>query len=365
MMNATEKHVDWTVVPSSVESLQALLDLTDPKQTAELLDAAYATKCRHVGTIVYFRALVEMSNICSKNCLYCGIRSGNAQVERYTLSKDEIISAAEWADAQDYGSIVLQAGERQDAEFIALIEDVLQTVQERTEGRIGVTLSLGEQTQDTYARWFAAGAHRYLLRIETSNPELYAQIHPADHHFQERLECLHALRRAGYQVGTGVMIGLPGQTTEDLARDVLFFKDMDIDMIGMGPYIPHSATPMKDSDFVSDAQLDLALRMIAVTRLVLPDINIAATTALQALNPTGRELGLKAGANIIMPNVTETRYRPAYQLYENKPCIDENATQCRGCLKARIKSIGETIGFGKWGDSPHFSARQPEGESTP
>jgi biotin synthase len=365
MMNATKKHADWTVVAPSVESLQALLDLTDPKETAEILDAAYATKCRHVGTTVYFRALVEMSNICSKNCLYCGIRSGNAQVERYTLSKDEIISAAAWADAQDYGSIVLQAGERQDAKFIALIEDVLQTVQERTEGRIGVTLSLGEQTQDTYARWFAAGAHRYLLRIETSNPELYAQIHPADHQFQERLECLHALRRVGYQVGTGVMIGLPGQTTEDLARDILFFKDMDIDMIGMGPYIPHSATPMKDSDFVSEAQLDLALRMIAVTRLVLPDINIAATTALQALNPTGRELGLKAGANIIMPNVTETRYRPAYQLYENKPCIDENATQCRGCLKARIKSIGETIGFGKWGNSPHFSARQPEGASTP
>lgn len=356
-MNATHEQVNWTVVEPTVERLKSLLDLSDHEQVSELLAAAYTTKCQHVGTTVYFRAIIEMSNICRKNCLYCGIRKGNSEVERYTLSKDEIISAAEWADTQDYGSIVLQAGERQDAQFVTLIEDILQTVRERTEGRIGVTLSLGEQTEEIYARWFAAGAHRYLLRIETSNPELYARIHPVDHRFEDRVACLHALRKTGYQVGTGIMIGLPGQSTEDLARDVLFFKNMDIDMIGMGPYIPHSATPMKDSDFASEPQLDLALRMIAVTRLVLPDINIAATTALQALNPTGRELGLKAGANIIMPNVTETRYRPAYQLYENKPCIDENATQCRGCLQARIKNIGETIGFGKWGDSPHFSTR--------
>jgi biotin synthase len=221
---------------------------------------------------------------------------------------------------------------------------------------------LGEQTEETYRRWREAGAHRYLLRIETTNPELYAKIHPADHSLAERKECLARLRRTGYQVGTGVMMGLPGQTMEDLANDILFLKEIDIDMVGMGPYIPHSDTPMGKevppyTDEQKKASLELGLRMIAVTRIMLRDVNIAAATALQALEYTGREQGLRCGANVIMPNVTETDYRPKYQLYDNKPCTDENSSMCRGCLDGRIKGIGETVGFGEWGDSPHYHKR--------
>jgi len=210
-------------------------------------------------------------------------------------------------------------------------------------------------------RWYDAGAHRYLLRIETSDPDLYSTLHPSDHDFEKRKACLYALKRIGYYVGTGIMIGLPGQTVENCADDILFFRDLDVDMIGMGPYIPHSDTPLGAScdmsGFDGSEQLEKALMMIAVTRIVLKDVNIASTTALQALNDLGREMGLKAGANIIMPNITDTRYRRGYQLYENKPCLDENASMCRGCLESRIQSIGETIGYREWGDSPHFNVR--------
>ena len=210
----------------------------------------------------------------------------------------------------------------------------------------------------------SVGAHpaawwRRLLRIETTNPDLYASLHPDDHAFSERMDCLERLRSCGYQVGTGVMMGLPGQTMEDLVNDIIFFKTHDIDMIGMGPFIPHHDTPLNTEiaafDPIAKVQrFTLGLKMIAVTRLFLRDVNIAATTALQALNSKGREMGIQAGANIIMPNVTDTKYRAAYQLYDNKPCIDENSSMCRGCLTKRVHSVGETIGFGEWGDSPHF-----------
>jgi biotin synthase len=216
-----------------------------------------------------------------------------------------------------------------------------------TGGELGITLSLGEQTEDVYRAWFDAGAHRYLLRVETTNRELYRALHPVTHDFDARIECLQRLRRVGYQVGTGVMIGLPGQTTEDLANDIAFFRDHDIDMIGMGPYVLHSDTPLADvlDSIDPETQLELGLKMIAVTRLVLRDVNIAATTALQALNPVGREMGLQAGANIIMPNLTDTQYRESYQLYEGKPCMDEDSSMCRGCLQRRVAGIGETIGL--------------------
>ena len=346
----------------SVEDLVALLSITEANELQTLFDCAYFLKEQYVGKIAYFRGIIECSNLCIKDCYYCGIRKSNTSVERFQMDEDEIFKEAVWAYESDYGSCVIQSGERQDEEYILMIERVVTRIKKATDGKLGITLSLGEQTEETYARWRQAGAHRYLLRIETTNPEIYAKIHPADHLLEERKACLARLRRTGYQVGTGVMMGLPGQTMEDLANDILFLKQIDIDMVGMGPYIPHSDTPMgKEIPSYTDEQkkdaLQLGLKMIAVTRIVMKDINIAAATALQALEYTGREQGLRCGANVIMPNVTETDFRPKYQLYDNKPCTDENSSLCRGCLSGRIKGIGETVGFGEWGDSPHFHSR--------
>jgi len=339
-----------------------LLDTDDPAVEKALFEHAYRVKAEHVGTQVYFRGIVEFSNRCVKDCYYCGIRLSNTQVKRFTMSEEDIIDSGLWIHENGYGSMVLQSGERQDAAFVDFVERVVGKLKDTTQGQLGITLSLGEQTADTYRRWFKAGAHRYLLRIETSNEALYRQLHPKDHDPSVRLACLDSLRSEGYQVGTGVMMGLPGQTSADLADDIAFYKDNDIDMIGMGPYIVHSQTPLAATvkDFDPARQLRLGLRMIALTRIVLEDINIAATTALQALDPRGRELGLKAGANIVMPNVTDVKYRDAYQLYDGKPCMDENASQCKHCLRARIESVGETIGLGQWGDSPHFFKRRQE-----
>jgi len=349
----------------TAEDLIALLSITDKDELQALYDCAYFIKEQYVGRIAYFRGIIECSNLCIKDCYYCGIRRSNKKVERFLMDEDEIFKEAMWAYEAEYGSCVIQSGERQDEAYIAMIERVVERISSHTHGEFGITLSLGEQTEETYRRWKKAGAHRYLLRIETTNPELYAKIHPADHSLEVRMECLAALRRCGYQVGTGVMMGLPGQTTRDLANDILFLKKIDIDMVGMGPYIPHSDTPMgKEIPSYTDQQkkdaLTLGLKMIAVTRLVLKDINIAAATALQALEYTGREQGLRCGANVIMPNVTETDYRPKYQLYDNKPCLDENSSMCRGCLSGRIQGIGETIGFKERGDSPHFKKRTTE-----
>ena len=340
------------------QEIVSLLKLEGEKIN-ELYKYAYDVRLKHVGKKVYLRGIIEFSNICVKNCYYCGIRRDNASLERFAMAPEDIIETAVWAHENGYASMVLQSGERKDEEFVATMERVLSAIADKTQGKMAVTISLGEQSRKTYKRWLDAGARRYLLRIETSNPDLYESLHPADHSFAERLQCLHVLRDLGYQLGTGVMIGLPGQTVEHLADDVLFFEKMDIDMIGMGPYIAHPATPLADkpAPLSPEASLDLALKMIAVTRIELVDVNIAATTALQTLNPIGREMGLMAGANVVMPNITDTKYRSLYKLYEGKPCLDENAEMCRHCLEKRILSIGEEIAYGDPGDPLHFARR--------
>lgn len=333
-----------------------LLALESPEDESALFAAAYALKVGCCGKGVAVRGLVEAGNVCAKDCLYCGIRRSNRSVERYSLAADEIVAAAEEAKSLGYASLVIQSGEVEGDAHARFIEDILRRIAPLD---LGVTLSLGEQTEDVYARWRAAGATRYLLRIETSNPALYARIHPADCSWERRLECLRALRRTGYQVGTGVMIGLPGQTLDDLAADIRFFGEMDVDMIGMGPYIPHPDTPLgKAAPAMADERrLALGLRMIAVARLHLHDVNIAAATALQALAADGRERGILAGANVLMPNVTDPKYRSRYRLYANKPCLDETAALCRGCLDRRLASIGEHLLYGRRGDSPHYHRR--------
>jgi len=320
-------------------------------------------KSEQVGKKVYYRGLIEMSNICSKNCYYCGIRKGNKKAKRYNISDQDILDAARYAYQSKYGSLVLQAGEISTPKFTKRISRLLKQIKELSNNELGITLSLGEQPDEVYQEWFDAGAHRYLLRIESSNPDLYYKIHPKDkkHDFDIRLNCLKSLQRIGYQTGTGVMIGLPFQTEEDLAGDLLFMKDFDIDMCGMGPYIEHKDTPLYQYKYLLkpiDERFMLSLKMIAILRILMKDINIAAATALQAIDPIGREKAVKVGANVIMPNITPGMYRDNYKLYENKPCTDENASDCTNCLEVRIGITGDEIGYGEWGDSIHFAKKK-------
>lgn len=341
-------------------SLIAALRDEDPGKLKLLRRRAYEEKIRHFGSRVHLRGLIEFSNRCVKNCSYCGIRRDNAAVDRFTMTANEIVECASDCYRRGYGSIVLQSGERRDGDFVAFVENTVRAVLQACGGELGVTLSCGEQSPDTYARWRNAGARRYLLRMETSDPGLYAALHPADHSFEERLRCLRELKTLGYQVGTGVMIGLPGQTTAQLADDILFFQDLDVDMVGMGPYIPHGETPLAAAavDFDKNRNFLLGLKMIALTRLALPDINIAAATALQALDPVGREKAVRFGANIIMPNVTPTVHRQRYQLYEGKPCLTDEPDACGSCLEARLRAVGERVALNERGDSPRFIQRQ-------
>lgn len=346
--------------------LKHLLELTDPEEQEALFRSAYEVKLRYIGPNVSLRGLVEVSNICRKNCYYCGIRAGNSKLRRYRVGREEIIASALWAYEHHYGSVVLQSGEVASEEFTDFIESTVRGIMEGSRGELGITLSCGEQDARVYERWRKAGAHRYLLRIEASDSALYRRLHPADHDFNVRRECLRRLRELDYQVGSGVMIGLPGQTVENLVHDLRFFQEFDLDMIGMGPYIPHEDTPLGAGIAVTPEfkreQLEKGLRMIACARLLLRDVNIASTTALQALADDGRERGLLAGANVIMPNVTDTSYRRGYQLYAGKPSLDENSSQSCDNLTRRIRSIGETILWDQHGDSRHYFNRKQETE---
>ena len=336
---------------------------TEGEEQKLLFAGAQEVQLNQVGKKVFYRGLVEFSNVCSKNCFYCGIRKDNKEVERYNLEDGHIIEAAKFAYENNYASMVLQSGERSDDFFIERVDNLLKQIKKVTNGELGITISLGEQTEETYKRWFDSGAHRYLLRIESSNKVLFGQIHPNNdsHDFENRLKCLHSLRKVGYQVGTGVMIGLPWQTYEDLANDLLFMKDFDIDMVGMGPYIEHEQTPLykyKNILWPIEKRLSVALNMIAVLRILMKDINIAAATALQAIDPMGREKALRIGANVIMPNITPTLHRKDYALYENKPCTDEGAEDCGNCLSMRIQMADREVGLGEWGDSKHYFRRK-------
>ncbi|MBL7973172.1 MAG: [FeFe] hydrogenase H-cluster radical SAM maturase HydE [Prolixibacteraceae bacterium] len=329
----------------------------------QLFQRAKSVKLQNIGNKVYFRGLIEFSNICAKDCLYCGIRKSNEKVVRYEASDDEILEACRFAWQNRFGSVVLQSGELSSPTFVKRVDALLRKIKNLSDNELGITLSCGEQTAETYRQWFESGAHRYLLRIESSNPELYRKIHPENdfHNFGRRLQALKDLKSCGYQVGTGVMIGLPFQTTEDLANDLLFLKQMDVDMVGMGPYIEHEDTPLytfRNDLKTKQQRFDMALKMVAALRLLMPDINIAAATALQAIDPAGREKALTIGANILMPNLTPCDYRKEYQLYEDKPCLDEDAELCRNCLEARIELTGCEIGYGEWGDSKHFMKKK-------
>ena len=349
------------------DDIVRLLCLEKPEEIEALRAKAYETMLQYVGDKVYLRGLIEFSNYCINDCYYCGIRRSNAKVDRYILSVEEVVEAAKLAAKFDYGSVVLQSGDRRDEAFISYVIDCIKGIKDATRSEkypngLGITLCVGEQSYETYKRFFEAGAHRYLLRIETTNPVLFSKIHPPEQTIEQRISALHILKKAGFQVGTGVMIGLPEQTIEDLANDVLFFRDMDVDMIGMGPYLPHNETPMgktyETTNEIKDWRFHLSLKMIAVCRIVLKDVNIASTTALQTIHPTGREEGLRYGANVIMPQITPTEYRRNYMLYEDKPCVSEFAVECHNCMQMRISSVGRPIAYGEWGDPLHFRSKK-------
>jgi len=330
-----------------------------------LFKKANEIKLKVIGKQVHFRGLVEFSNICGKDCYYCGIRKSNREVQRYNLSDEQILDAARFAYENSYGSFVMQAGELESEAFTLRVENLLREIKKLSKGELGITLSLGEQKEEVFERWFNAGAHRYLLRIESSNPELYQRYHPSDtlHDYARRLTSLKTLQRIGYQTGTGVMIGLPFQNTGDLADDLQFMKHFNIDMVGMGPYIEHQHTPLyqfRSELMPIQERFDLSLKMIAILRIMMPDINIAAATALQSIDPLGREKAVKVGANILMPNITPGKYRNDYALYENKPCVDEEPEECLNCLDVRIQLADGEIGYNEWGDSLHYQKRLTE-----
>lgn len=340
------------------ETLAQLLQ-ANPCESVFIYEKAAKIKEKYIGSKVYLRGLIELSNKCSKNCYYCGIRRGNMHTERYALSEEEIEEAVHFAINKNLGSIVIQSGELFNEQFICRIEKIIQKAKKLSSGKLGITLSCGEQEAETYRRWYAAGAHRYLLRIESSDRKLYYKIHPDDayHNFENRLSALQNLKKSGFQTGTGVMIGLPFQTIEHLAADLLFMREMDIDMCGMGPYVEHEHTPLYQYRNILKSKkerVDLSLKMIALLRIMMKDINIASTTALQALDPNGRTKALQAGANILMPNITPGVYRNKYALYNNKPGIDENAENSRQKLETMSEQANCQISYGEWGDSSHF-----------
>lgn len=279
------------------------------------------------------------------------------------MSDEEILQVVAFARSKDLTGVVLQSGERNDADFVNRMTELIKKIKKATDEAFRITLSIGEQSKETYQKWFDAGAQRYLLRIETSDETLYKSIHPNDglHSFETRLNCLESLRQTGFQTGTGVMIGLPGQTVENLADDLLFIQQKGIDMVGMGPYLEHAQTPMfelKEDRIALMERFELSLRMIAVLRLLMPTINIASTTALQSIVPTGREFGLRAGANVLMPNLTPVNYRRSYLLYENKPCLELDAERTIENLLLRIRNLGEEVAYEDYGDSRYYVNRQ-------
>ncbi len=339
--------------------LIALLQIPKDREKY-LFELSTKAKLANVGNLVFLRGLIEISNICHKNCYYCGIRRDSKHATRYNLDDNDIIESAIYAHKNGYGSLALQAGELENEQNTQRIEKILREIQKLSNGELGVTLSLGEQNYDVYERWRKAGASRYLLRIETSSAEFYKTLHPNDslHNFDRRVECLKTLRELDYQVGTGVMIGLPNQTAEILADDLLFFKDLDIDMCGMGPYLENPDSMLPPATLSLEERFDLTLRMIAILRIMMPKVNIAATTALQAIDPLGREKALQIGANVIMPNITPVSVRKNYKLYDNKPISEDCLDIQDKTLFERIREAGCEIGFGIQGNSLHYTKKE-------
>lgn len=335
----------------------AVLSDSDPQVLERLLIQADTVRREVRGDQVYLRGLIEFSNACQQDCLYCGLRRSNDKLSRYRMGKPSIIEAARLAGAFGMQSIALQSGENNHPRQVSFLVEVIQTIKEMTGGDnspgLGITVSVGELDYHDYRRLWEAGAHRYLLRMETSDPQLFSRIHPSSQSYQRRLECLHALKDIGFQVGTGIMVGLPGQTPDHLLADLHFFVTQDIDMLGLGPYLPHPQTPMGETSWSSEVDpLTHTLKIMALSRIWMPDINMVASTALQTLHPQGLAWGLKAGANVVMPVLTPETHRSLYSLYTHKQYRPMEQ------LAADIERAGYHLGLWQWGDAPHYYRRR-------
>ena len=312
--------------------------LSDEAGEKELFARADAVRKKYVGDEIHLRGLIEFSNICRNNCLYCGIRRGNDKAARYHMTEKEIIETARRAADMGFKTIVLQSGE----DMFYTRERMSRIIAAIKKFDVAVTLSIGERDFDDYKAFRKAGADRYLMRIETTDKELYHRLDPGMS-WQYRYECLLMLKELGYELGSGIMVGLPGQSIESIAEDLIFLRNLPVDMAGIGPFIPHPDTPLART---SGGNLKLALRTMAVMRLLLPDINIPATTAMESLHPQGRIMALQCGANVVMPNVTDSEYKKLYQLYPGKTDVDKAPMHGFGKIGKLITDIGRTIGTG-------------------
>lgn len=330
------------------------------KLQQELFRLSRQTKESVFSKRIWLRGIIEFSNICQNNCYYCGIRKVNRKQERFKMNKNEILDCLKFIDKANYGSVVYQSGELTSEKFKNYLLEVVEITHQKYP-RLGITVSCGELDYEFLKQLKKAGATRYLLRIETSNPKLYVKLHPRNMSWQRRLECLRNLQKLNYQVGTGIMTGLPSQTMEDLINDLKFFVDNKFDMFGIGPYVIHKDTLLgKDRKIQEwwqknkEKNFNIFLNFLAILRILLPNVNIAAATACDVFDPLGRIKVLRISGNVIMPSVTPRDYRRKYLLYENKPCVDENAGKCQGCIQEKINQAGLKIIFGKQGNSPFY-----------
>ncbi len=322
----------------SASAFAALLSHPDAARDEALREAAVARRKAIYGNKVFVRGLIEISSVCKNDCFYCGIRCSNRNAERYRLTPEDILACAEEGYTLGFRTFVLQGGE--DPFFSdSVLVPLIQTLKTRHPD-CAVTLSLGERSRESYQTLFDAGADRYLLRHETATKAHYEKLHPASMSFERRMECLQDLREIGYQVGAGFMVGSPFQTTDDLGRDLAFLQEFQPEMCGIGPFIPHRDTPFRD---FPAGTLELTLRLLSIIRLACPNVLLPATTALGTIDPQGREKGILAGANVVMPNLSPVSVRKKYALYEGKICTGEESAQCRDCLAQRMRSIGYEV----------------------
>ena len=330
----------------TLEQLSHLLTTDDRDTIQYLFDRAHATAQQHFGNKIFMRGLIEISNHCKNDCLYCGIRRSQKDVHRYRLTKEEILDCCEQGYALGFRTYVMQGGE--DGWFTDdRMCDIVATIRQKYPD-CAITLSLGERNHESYQRLFDAGANRYLLRHETADPAHYAQLHPAEMSFEHRMRCLQDLKAIGYQVGCGFMVGSPYQTVHTLLKDLQFISNLQPQMVGIGPFIPASNTPFHDRPAGS---VETTLRLLSIIRLILPPVLLPATTALGTLHPRGRELGILAGANVVMPNLSPRDHRKDYRLYDNKLCTGDEAAECRVCLDRRIRTTGSELVVDR-GDAP-------------
>ena len=329
------------------EEYPELLKLYKDQKTIDLLkQEAVRIQKKYFGNKIYTRGLVEFTNCCRNDCYYCGIRRSNTNAVRYRLTKEEILQCCENGHELGFRTFVLQGGEDPWFNDERMV-DIIQTIKKNYPD-CAITLSIGEKSKESYRKFREAGADRYLLRHETANEDHYRYLHPENLSLSNRKQCLYDLKELGYQIGAGFMVGAPGQTMENLAEDLVFLKELNPHMVGIGPFIPHHDTKFAKEEA---GNVELTLFLLSVIRIMLPKVLLPATTALGTLDPRGREKGFQTGANVVMPNLSPVKNRKQYELYDNKICTGEEAAECRGCLSRRARSVGYEIVTDR-GDSP-------------